>query len=264
MAPAGAADDDPPKTLRYAFRVAETGFDPAKISDLYSRICTAHMFEGLYQYDHLARPAKVKPLTALALPEASADFRRFVIRIRPGIFFADDPAFRGHKRELVADDYVFSLKRFADPANKSPAWGEVAEVGYTGLAALRQRAIDTRTPFDYDTPIPGLQAIDRHTLVITTDEPRPRLVEYLADNGLYGAVAREVVQHYGDKIAEHPVAPAPSAWRAGGAARRWCSTATPATATVSTRTMPSPTPTTPRARPCWRSSRAGGCRWSTG
>jgi ABC-type transport system substrate-binding protein len=205
MAPARAAGGDPPKTLRYAFRVAETGFDPAKISDLYSRICTAHMFEGLYQYDHLARPAKVKPLTALALPEASADFRRFVIRIRPGIFFADDPAFGGRKRELVADDYVFSLKRFADPASKSPAWGEVAEIGYSGLAALRQQALSTRTPFDYDTPIAGLQASDRHTLVITTDEPRPRLVEYLADNGLYGAVAREVVQFYGDKIAEHPV-----------------------------------------------------------
>lgn len=206
MAPtAHAAGDDPPKTLRYAFRVAETGFDPARISDLYSRICTAHMFEALYQYDHLARPAKVKPLTALALPEASADFRRFTIRIRPGIFFADDPAFGGQKRELVADDYVYSLKRFADPASKSPAWGEVAEIGYSGLAALRQRALETRTPFDYDTPIDGLQAVDRHTLVITTDEPRPRLVEYLADNGLYGAVAREVVQFYGDKIAEHPV-----------------------------------------------------------
>ena len=202
---ADGASGDPPKTLRYAFRVAETGFDPAKISDLYSRICTAHMFEGLYQYDHLARPARIKPLTALALPEVSADFRRFVIRIRPGIFFADDPAFGGQRRELVAADYVYSLKRFADPASKSPAWGEVAEIGYSGLAALRKQALDTRTPFDYDAPVAGLQAVDRHTLVITTDEPRPRLAEYLADNGLYGAVAREVVQFYGDKVAEHPV-----------------------------------------------------------
>ena len=213
---ADGADDNPPKTLRYAFPVAETGFDPSKISDLYSRICTAHMFEGLFCYDHLARPSRVKPLTAVALPEISADFRRFTIRIRPGIFFADDPAFQGQKRELVAADYVYSLKRFADPANKSPAWGEVAEVGYTGLAALRQRAIDNRIPFDYDTPIPGLQALDRHTLQLTVDEPRPRLVEYLADNGLYGAVAREVVQFYGDKIAEHPVGTGPfrlARWR---------------------------------------------------
>ena len=44
-----------PKVLRYAFPVAETGFDPARIVDLYSRIITAHIFESLYTYDHLAR-----------------------------------------------------------------------------------------------------------------------------------------------------------------------------------------------------------------
>ncbi len=202
---AQAQSGNPPKTLRYAFRVAETSFDPCKISDLYSRICTAHMFEGLYQYDHLARPARVKPLTAAALPEISADLRRFTIRLRPGIFFADDPAFQGQKRELTAADYVFSLKRFADPANKSPAWGEIAEAGFTGLADVRQRALDNRSPFDYGADVPGLQALDRFTLQLTVDQPRPRLTELLADNGLYGAVAQEVVQFYGDKIGEHPV-----------------------------------------------------------
>ena len=200
-----ASDANPPKTLRYAFRVAETGFDPCKISDLYSRIATAHMFEGLYQYDHLARPAKVKPLTAAALPQISADQRRFTIRLRPGIFFADDPALQGQRRELVAADYVYSLKRFADPANKSPAWGEIAEAGFVGLAAQRQRAIDNRQPFDYGADVPGLQALDAHTLQLTVDEARPRLTELLADTGLYGAVAHEVVQFYGDRIAEHPV-----------------------------------------------------------
>ncbi len=200
-----ASDANPPKTLRYAFRVAETGFDPCKISDLYSRITTAHMFEGLYQYDHLARPARVKPLTAAALPEISADQRRFIIRLRPGIFFADDPAFQGQRRALVAGDYIYSLKRFADPANKSPAWGEIEEAGFVGLAALRRRALDNRQPFDYDADVPGLQALDAHTLQLTVDEARPRLTELLADTGLYGAVAREVVQFYGDRIAEHPV-----------------------------------------------------------
>jgi hypothetical protein len=46
------------KVLRYAFRVAETSMDPVKISDLYSRTLTPHVFEALYKYDHLARPAR--------------------------------------------------------------------------------------------------------------------------------------------------------------------------------------------------------------
>ncbi|HWH82536.1 MAG TPA: bicyclomycin resistance protein, partial [Burkholderiaceae bacterium] len=64
-----------PKVLRYAFEVAETSLDPAKINDNYSRTLTAHLFEGLYRYDHLARPVKLKPLTADGMPVASADFR---------------------------------------------------------------------------------------------------------------------------------------------------------------------------------------------
>ncbi|MFZ2651676.1 MAG: bicyclomycin resistance protein, partial [Burkholderiaceae bacterium] len=59
------------KVLRYAFPVAETGFDPAQLSDLYSRTVTAGIFEALLAFDFLARPFVMKPLTAQALPEIS-------------------------------------------------------------------------------------------------------------------------------------------------------------------------------------------------
>jgi ABC-type transport system substrate-binding protein len=110
LAASGAgAQPAPPKVLRYAFRVAETGFDPAQIIDLYSRTVTPHIFEAPYHYDHLARPAKIKPHTADGMPEASADFRTWTVRLKPGIYFADDAAFGGRPRELVAEDYVYSL-----------------------------------------------------------------------------------------------------------------------------------------------------------
>ena len=71
---ARAAQSPPVKTLRYAFDVAETGFDPAQINDLYSRIITAHIFDGLYDYDYLARPFKIVPNTADGMPDVSSDF----------------------------------------------------------------------------------------------------------------------------------------------------------------------------------------------
>ena len=43
------------------------------------------------------------------------------VKVKPGIYFANDPAFKGQKRELVAEDYVYALKRIVDPANKSPS-----------------------------------------------------------------------------------------------------------------------------------------------
>src|SRR5687768_13918255 len=98
------------KVLRYAFPVAETGFDPVQINDLYSSIILNHIYDPPLTYDYLSRPAKVKPNTA-ELPEVSADGRVWTIRMRRGIYFADDPAFKGQKRELTAHDYVYSLKR---------------------------------------------------------------------------------------------------------------------------------------------------------
>jgi ABC-type transport system substrate-binding protein len=204
------------RVLRVAFPIAETGFDPARIVDIYSRTITPHIFESLYQYDHLARPALIKPLTAAAMPEVSADFRTWTVRIQPGIYFADDPAFAGQKRELVAADYVYSFKRPADPATKSPIVGGVLETGYVGLAELRDEALKNKTPFDYDRPIDGIRALDRYTVQFKTLEPRPRLIETLATGDLFGAVAREVVEKYGDAIPGHPVGTGPfrlAQWR---------------------------------------------------
>src|SRR6266849_10910943 len=96
-APPAAAE----KVLRYAFQVAETGFDPVQINDLYSSIIIAHIFDAPYQIDYLARPFKVRPNTAAAMPEVSADGKVWTVRIKAGIYFMDDPAFRGKRRELI-------------------------------------------------------------------------------------------------------------------------------------------------------------------
>ena len=222
-APAGTAAASPhEKTLRYAFLVAETGFDPAQISDLYSRIVTAHIFESLYNYDYLARPFKLKPNTAAAMPEVSEDFRTWTIRIRPGIHFADDPAFMGRKRELTAQDYVYSLKRFFDPAVKAPLYSTFKQEGIAGLEELRAAALKTKKPFDYDKPVEGVRALDRYTLQFRLEQPRPRFIYNLASGDTYGAVAREVIEAYGGKSMEHPVGTGPfmlERWRRGSLIR---------------------------------------------
>jgi len=215
--PVLAKGDDGAKVLRYAFVIAETGFDPTQILDLYSRTVTSHIFEALYTYDHLARPVAIKPLTAAGMPEHSDDYRTWTVRLRPGIHFADDPAFGGKPRELVAQDYVYAIKRYADPANKAASWPAVEEAKYSGLNAYRQQIIDSKKPFDYDHEIEGLRALDRYTIRFRLDEPDPRFIaNQLAASDLYGAVAREVVEHYGSTVAEHPVGTGPfrlASWR---------------------------------------------------
>jgi ABC-type transport system substrate-binding protein len=202
--------------LRVPFEAAETGFDPAQISDLYSARVTAHIFEAPYRYDLLAVPVKVRPLTAAALPEISDEFRVWTIRLQPGIFFADDPAFKGKPRELVAQDYVYAIKRMYDPATRSPTVSTLEEEGLIGLDVLREKAIRDRKPFDYDTPVDGVRALDRYTLQFRLKESRPRFVARLCDSSIFGAVAREVVEAWGDDIMAHPVGTGPyrlKSWR---------------------------------------------------
>ncbi|HQR77049.1 MAG TPA: ABC transporter substrate-binding protein [Burkholderiaceae bacterium] len=209
-APALAARSaDGEKVLRYAFEVSETGFDPAQINDLYSRAVTAHIFDGLYDYDYLARPFKIVPNTADGMPEVSADFRVWTVRIKPGIFFQDDPVFKGKPRELVAQDYVYSFKRFFDPRWKAPTYPTLGEVRFVGMAALRDDALKNKRAFDYDTPVEGLRALDRYTIQFRVERPLPRFLQTLAGGDLYGAVAREVVEAYGDSIPGHPIGTGP-------------------------------------------------------
>jgi ABC-type transport system substrate-binding protein len=210
-APNGAG----PKVLRVAFPTAETGFDPAQVQDLYSRTVIGHILDAPLEYDYMARPAQLRVNTLVAMPEVSADYRTFTFRLRPGIYFQDDPAFKGKPRELVAADYVYSWKRIYDPRWKSPMLFVLENSKVLGLSEQRATALKSKRPFDYDIRIEGLETLDRYTLRVRLAEPNPRLIYNFADASLFGAMAREVVEAYGDDIMAHPVGTGPfrlAAW----------------------------------------------------
>ena len=144
------------------------------------------------------------------MPDVSSDFRVWTIRIKPGIFFHDDPVFKGKPRELIAADYVYSLKRFFDPRWKAPTYATLADSRIVGMVALRENALKNKRPFDYDAPVEGMRALDRYTIQFRLSNVRcPRFLQTLATGDLYGALAREVVEAYGDDIASHPVGTGP-------------------------------------------------------
>jgi len=210
---------DPNKVLRVALPIAETGFDPAAVNDLYSQYVNRAMFDTLYVYDLLARPYKLVPSVAAGLPVISPDGRTWTIKVRPGIYFADDPAFKGKKRELTAADFVYSWKRILDPRTRSPAFA-VFDGKLSGIAALIAAAQKPGARFDYDAPIEGLQAVDRYTIRLKFDQPEYSLLSDLTTINT-AAMAREVVEAYGDSsgwVMANPVGSGPyrlKEWRRG-------------------------------------------------
>lgn len=209
---------DPKKVLRYVFPVAETGFDPAGVHDLYSAHVNGSIFETLFTYDYLASPAKLVTRTAAALPEVSADGLTYTIRLQKGIYFAADPVFKGKKRELTSADYVYTFKRLLDPSLRSPnSW--LLDGRILGMEALLKQAQKTGK-FNYDQSVAGLQTPDRYTLVIRLTSPDQNFPMLLAHQPA-GAVAREVIEKYREKagfVMGHPIGTGPymlSRWTPG-------------------------------------------------
>ncbi len=163
------AQADPDKVLRVSFPVAETGFDPQAASDLYSNSVSRAIFDPLYRYDYLARPLQARPEHRGGAARNLGRRHVWTIRVKPGIYFADDPAFKGAERELTAADYVYAWKRVLDPRIRSPNL-QVFDGKFVGAEALVAKAKETGR-FDYDAPLEGLQAIDRYTIRIKLNFP---------------------------------------------------------------------------------------------
>ena len=195
---------DPNKVLRIASPDIET-LDPQQYNDSPSFNVITAIFEGMYEWDYRASPAKLNPVGAVALPEITDGGKTWTIRVKPGIRFTDDPAFRGKPREVTADDWVYSLKRWLDPTLRRGGDPIVADL-LVGARAVVDAARKGGAKFDYDKPIAGLRALDRYTVQLKLIEPNyPNIQNILTTC----AVAREVVEAAGGDIRARPVGTGP-------------------------------------------------------
>ncbi|MCS6766461.1 MAG: ABC transporter substrate-binding protein [Candidatus Protistobacter heckmanni] len=184
----------------------DDGFDLVRTANYYSGWVAEGIFETLLTYDYLARPARLTPLTAEAMPEVGDGGKTYTFHVRKGIYFSADPVFKGQRRELTAADYAYTFKRLLDPANRSPS-ASFLEGKIVGLDALAAKA-KKGCKFDYDAPVAGLQTPDRYTLKVRLNAPDYNFL-YIVAYGALGAVAREAVEGYGQQLGAHPVGTGP-------------------------------------------------------
>ena len=206
LLPPVAAQATEKKTLKIAFRAAETGFDPQRIEDRYSAGICENIFDSLISYDWLARPVKMVPNIVEAVPEGEEGGTRFTFRIKRGIYFSDDPIFKGKPRELVAKDMEYAIKRFRDPVNRSPySWlFEDRIVGLDEFVAAAKKS----GKYDYDQPIEGLKVLDKYTISFKLREPDYNFI-YFFTLSIVVPVAREAIEGYANDTMAHPVGTGP-------------------------------------------------------
>ena len=205
-AQAATSPADPAKVVRVAYEASDDGFDLVRTANAYSIRVAQGIYETLLGYDYLARPARLVPKVAEAMPEVADGGKTYTFHLKKGIFFTPDPAFKGKPRELVAADYAYTLKRFLDPQYRSPS-ANFLTGKIVGLDALGTQA-QKSGKFDYDVAIPGFEIPDPYTLRIRLNAPDYNFLYTIAYHGM-GAVAREVIEAYGEQSGQHPVGTGP-------------------------------------------------------
>ena len=193
---------DKRKVLRVAYPSAESRLDPQAESRtrLAATICD-NIFDALLQYDYLARPVKLQPRAAAALPEVTADGTHLHdARASPASTSRPIPRSRARGASSPPRTTSTRIKRLFDPKVRAPV-ALPRRRQDRGRRRGRWRTRRRTGRFDYDRPHRGLagarplhaahQARRSPTTASSTSSrcPRPR------------AVAREVVEHYGDDFA---------------------------------------------------------------
>jgi ABC-type transport system substrate-binding protein len=168
---------------------------------------TQQVYEAPLQYHYLKRPYELAPLTAVEIPKARSieggRFTVYEVRIRPGILYQPHAAFveanlnlpasaldrlkspyqlPAGTRELVADDYIYQIKRLAHPRLHSPIFGLMAQY-IVGMAqyAERLKKVDAEGWLDLRKhSLEGVERVDAHTFRVMLNGSYPQFVYWLA------------------------------------------------------------------------------------
>jgi ABC-type transport system substrate-binding protein len=169
---------------------------------------TMQVYEPPLQYHYLKRPYELVPLTALEVPQPrtveGGKLTVYEIRIRPGIRYQPHPGFVSENlslsaekigklkspydlplgtRELVADDYIYQIKRLAHPRLHSPILGLMSEyiVGLREYAQQLGRADPRSGWLDLrQHPLKGVEKTGTHSFTVTLNGSYPQFVYWLA------------------------------------------------------------------------------------
>ena len=195
------------KTLHLAGTAKVKGMDPIFSNDSASMKEISKIYEGLLEYHYLKRPYALAPNLAESMPTVSPDGMTYTFKIRKGVFFHPDKAFPdGQGKELTAEDFVYSIKRLADPKLQGRGWWLLNEK-IQGLNQWRDKYSELPKT-DYSEEVAGLKALDKYTLQFKLAKPFPQFLYALAMPFTF-AVSKEVVEHYGKEFLNHPIGTGP-------------------------------------------------------
>lgn len=215
-----------------AFSERPKHLDPARAYSENEMAYLGQIYEPPLQYHYLKRPFSLEPLTLTAMP--SVTYRDalgrvlpvharaeqiatsvYTLRLKPGIRYQPHPAFVGTQihwgtikkfadlptqagRELTSDDYIYQIKRLADPRVSSPIASLMGEyiVGLTALTAQIEAKMKRGVAVDLaHEPLAGVRRLDEQTWQIEIKGKYPQFLYWLA-MPFFAPIPEEVDRFY--------------------------------------------------------------------
>jgi peptide/nickel transport system substrate-binding protein len=179
------SDDADKKIFRYNEASGIMTLDPAFARDQAHIWACNQLYNGLVQLDD---ELNIEPCIAKRW-EVSEDGLKYTFHLRTDVYFHPDKVFDGGERKVVADDFVYSLKRLAEPETASPGSWVMAKV------ARQENSL-------------AITAENDSTLLIILEKPFPPFLSILSMQ-YCSVLAHEVVDFYKGEFRKHPVGTGP-------------------------------------------------------
>lgn len=212
------------KVIYASFSERPKHLDPAKAYSSNEYAIIAQIYEPLFQYHYLKRPYQLEPLLAASMPtvryfdkdnnplpnnalKEDIAYSEYLLTIKAASKFQPHPSFniKNHKqlpkdwdavsiydlplatRELTADDFIYQIKRLADPATQSPIAGLMGNyiVGFSEYAK-RQGALKKQRPALstserlHAEEMSGVQVLDKLRFTVRVKGKYPQFINWLA------------------------------------------------------------------------------------
>ena len=151
-----------------------SSLDPSLVKDNLGSNIVMDLFEGLVTDD---TSGKIIPATAVSWT-VSKDGLNYIFNLRKDAKWSDGSP-------VVAEDFVYSYRRFVDPKT-------AAEMAYlSNMIKNAQKIVDGKLKPDSL----GVKALDAHTLEITLEEPTPFFLSVLTGQN-FVPLKKEIIEKY--------------------------------------------------------------------
>lgn len=190
-------------TFRFMSQEKVTALFPVTSFDTYTSRMISQLFDPLLRLDFETMEIAPSIVTSYAI---SADKKKFVLKIRKGIRFHDDPCFKdGLGRVLTVEDVKYSLE-FACSGLKINRSGYLLIDKIVGAQEFYDKSSESLPNFG----VSGIEIIDENTLQINLMSPNFEFDKILTLPSL-SVFPREAFEMYKDNILSHPVGTGPFA-----------------------------------------------------